>query len=312
MKRIIKDYFTFSKKERVAITVLFLLIACFVAMPYLYTGKPQPPPPNNILAEYIEKSKKEGTGMSDDEKTTPYVAAGESGLKEKPAAKKESFPFDPNTLPQEGWQRLGLAEKTARTIVNYRNKGGKFRRPADINKIWGIKKEDAERLLPFVRLAVETPASQTQSFMQKEVTATKPAARKIPAAVEINTATEKEWVSLPGIGEVLAKRILKFREHAGGFTTIEQVRKTYGLADSVFQRISAYLKIDVKFLPQLDLNTVSAYDLRRRLNIDDAVARAMVAYRKRSGPYLSIDDLKKIVLMSDTLFQRIAPLVKVE
>jgi competence protein ComEA len=311
MKKVIKDYFTFSKKERVAIAVLLLLIACFIAMPYFYVGKHKPPPANKILAEYIAKNKKESAGTGDDEEAAPY-ASSRDRFKEKPVTKKESFPFDPNSISQEEWQRLGLSEKTARTIINYRNKGGKFRQPSDINKIWGIKKEDAHRLLPFVRLAIETPVNQMHSFTEKQSAGTKPVIRKIPAPVEINTATEEEWASLPGIGEVLAKRILKFREHAGGFTTIEQVGKTYGLADSVFRLIRPYLKIDVKTLPQLDLNTVSAYDLRRRLNIDDAVARAITAYRKRSGPYLSVDDLRKIVLMSDTLFQRIAPLFKIE
>jgi competence protein ComEA len=131
-------------------------------------------------------------------------------------------------------------------------------------------------------------------------------------SIEINTATEDEWKSLPGIGEVLAKRILKFREYAGGFTTVEQVRKTYGLVDSVFQRIVPYLKINMQSMPKLDLNLVSAYDLRRKLNVDEGVAKAIVVYRKQNGPYQSIDGLKKIILMSDTLFQRIAPLVKIE
>jgi DNA uptake protein ComE-like DNA-binding protein len=65
-------------------------------------------------------------------------------------------------------------------------------------------------------------------------------------------------------------------------------------------------------VPKLDLNLVSAYDLRRKLNVDEGVAKAIVVYRKQNGPYQSIEGLKKIILMSDTLFQRIAPLVKIE
>ena len=39
MKKIIKDYFTFSKKERIAASILLLLIGGFIALPYLIPNK---------------------------------------------------------------------------------------------------------------------------------------------------------------------------------------------------------------------------------------------------------------------------------
>lgn len=299
MKRIIKDYFTFSKKERVAITVLLLLIACFIAMPYFYPAKHKPPPVNKALAAYLSNNKKT-VEETEAENAGVYHSSREN--KEKIFLKKESFPFDPNTITQEEWRRLGLPEKTVRTIMNYRNKGGQFRKAEDINRIWGIKKEDAERLVPLVTLA-------KKPVVEKKVVT--PTVRKQIVPIEINTATEEEWKALPGIGEVLARRILKFREHAGGFMSIDQVRKTYGLADSVFQQIAPYLKLDDQLLPKIDLNLVSAYDLKRKLNVDDAAAKTIIIYRKRNGPFHSLEDLKKNVLISDTMFLRIAPFLKI-
>jgi hypothetical protein len=46
----LKDYFTFSKKERTAMIILLLLIACFIAAPYLYSVKRKPPVINQALA----------------------------------------------------------------------------------------------------------------------------------------------------------------------------------------------------------------------------------------------------------------------
>ncbi|MDB5212057.1 MAG: Helix-hairpin-helix motif protein, partial [Sediminibacterium sp.] len=57
MKRIIKDYFTFSKKERTAIIILLLLIACFIAAPYLYSVKREPPVVSKALADFLSKNK---------------------------------------------------------------------------------------------------------------------------------------------------------------------------------------------------------------------------------------------------------------
>lgn len=300
MKRVIKDYFTFSKKERIAIGVLLLLIACFIAMPYFYPARRKPPPVNPVLASYLARTERQvGDSMEE-----PAGSYGSAGHKEGTVVKKENFFFDPNTITQEDWQRLGLPAKTARTIINYRSKGGRFRSAADIHKIWGIKKEDADRLIPLVRMEEKETARKEAPILVE--TSTKPAARKM-VAIDINTATEEEWKLLPGIGEVLAKRILKFREHAGGFVSVDEVRKTYGLADSVYQRIHPYLRTDERSLPKLDLNLVSAYDLKRKLQVEDAVAKAVIVYRKQNGPYQSVVDLKKISLISDTLFARISP-----
>ncbi|HKP31794.1 MAG TPA: hypothetical protein VJT83_03680, partial [Chitinophagaceae bacterium] len=41
----------------------------------------------------------------------------------KPA---QLFYFDPNTASKEEWERLGIREKTVRTILNYLSKGGHF------------------------------------------------------------------------------------------------------------------------------------------------------------------------------------------
>ena len=59
----------------------------------------------------------------------------------------------------------------------------------------------------------------------------------------INTATAEDWKAFPGIGDVIANRIVKFRTSMGGFKSVDQVGKTYGLSDSVFQLIKPYLYV---------------------------------------------------------------------
>jgi competence protein ComEA len=303
MKRIIKDYFTFSKKERVAIIILLLLIACFIAAPYLYPVKRKPPLINQALVDFLAKNKI--LTADSNEENHPGKPAYENSL-----VKKETFAFDPNTLSPGEWKRLGINDKTIRTIVSYRSKGGKFRSAEDLRKIWGFKKEDADRLLPFVQLAIaEQPAKPKNDA--PGIQSRQDPVRVVPKEIDINIATAEEWKALPGIGEVLANRIIKFRERIGGFVSMEQFHKTYGISDSVFQLITPYLKLDPSNQPKLNLNTASAYDMKRRLSISTATAKAIVMYREQYGPYQSLNDLKKIILISDTLFQRISALISV-
>ncbi len=67
-------------------------------------------------------------------------------------SKGELFYFDPNTLSAEGWKRLGLRDKTIGTIQNYLSKGGKFRKPEDVSKIYGLFPNEYERIAPYIKI----------------------------------------------------------------------------------------------------------------------------------------------------------------
>ncbi len=305
MKRIVKDYFTFSKKERTAIFILLLLMAVFVALPYFYPDKNHPPSINKALVDFVAQAKQLSADSFVYEENSRSNFSDESRY--GTTVIKETFPFDPNTIGDDAWRRLGISDKTIRTINNYRNKGGQFRQPEDLRKIWGIRKEDADRLVPYVRVERETDNRDPKTSYSKTFTT-----KGVPKNIDINIASEEDWALLPGIGEVLAKRIVAFREKAGGFTSAAHVKKTYGISDSVFNAIEKYLTTDARYLPKVNLNTASVYQLKDRLGIEEPVARSMVVFRKQYGPYQSVQELKKLVFLPDSVFQRIISLVSVE
>ncbi len=127
----------------------------------------------------------------------------------------ELFSFDPNTLDAAGFRRLGLQDKTINTLLKYRSKGGHFWKAEDLRKIYGLQKADADRLIPYVQIA-----GQQQTFAQTAKAQTFYSKSK-PAIIDINTATAAQWKALPAIGEVLASRIVKYRDKIGGFTSID-------------------------------------------------------------------------------------------
>lgn len=55
--------------------------------------------------------------------------------------------------------------------------------------------------------------------------------------VNINTASESELDSLPGIGEVTAKKIIDYRNENGKFSTIEDIKNVKGIGDNKFDDI---------------------------------------------------------------------------
>ena len=61
--------------------------------------------------------------------------------------------------------------------------------------------------------------------------------------VNINTATQTELESLPGIGPSLALKIINYRKENGNFSSIEQIKEVSGIGESKFENFKKYIKI---------------------------------------------------------------------
>ena len=60
------------------------------------------------------------------------------------------FSFDPNTASFDDLVRLGLTERQATTLINYRSAGARFREPGDIRRVYGIDSATAVLLMPWI------------------------------------------------------------------------------------------------------------------------------------------------------------------
>jgi competence protein ComEA len=191
MRDSIKEYLTFSKKERIGILILLSVITIIAAAPAFYSSKNVGHGDSSVLHEFKDQiavldaidshgSRADSISFSvpgkfrddkrylydrkykDDEKypdngrygnNNKYPGKRYNGSNiESPHKKIVMSDFDPNTISTPGWIQLGVSERTAMIIDKYRSKGGKFRKADDILRIYGLSEEDKKRLLPFVKI----------------------------------------------------------------------------------------------------------------------------------------------------------------
>ena len=102
---------------------------------------------------------------------------------------------------------------------------------------------DSERRVLFFIIAVLLVGSLTGFFHSiPEEKAEK--ATSFP--IFINSATAEELVLLPGIGDVIAKRILEYRNKNNGFKSKDEIMKVKGIGKVKFEKIKEKICVEEK------------------------------------------------------------------
>ena len=172
-------------------------------------------------------------------------------MREKAAPRKvESFRFDPNTVSLEDLVRLGFSEKQAQSILNYREKGGRFRRPADFAKSYVVADSVFERLRPYI---------------------------DIPR-LDINKADSAAFEALPGIGPYFASKMVSYRTSLGGYSYPEQLLDIYYFDRDKYDGLKDLITCSAP--DPFPIWTLPEADLARHPYISKAEAHAVVLYRE--------------------------------
>ena len=311
-KQLLSDYLGYTRRERNGILVLLSLILFFLLLPFLYPyfitqKKYNYQEFEKAIASLEIMDADSGSGFERRANKNYYPSSGKDYA--SPSSKGELFYFDPNTASAADWKRLGIKDKTIATIQNYLSKGGKFYKKEDIGKIWGLHKNEVERLLPYVQIQQisKTVYASEKEYEKKEYKK----ASFAPALVDINTADTAAFIALPGIGSKLSQRIINFRDKLGGFYKVEQIGETFGLADSTFQRIKPHLNISSAEIRQININTASVDEMKSHPYIRYALANAIAQYRTQHGKYNTVADVKKIMTVTNEVFDKLAPYLAV-
>lgn len=164
----------------------------------------------------------------------------------------ESFRFDPNTVGETDLERLGFSEKQARSIVAYREKGGRFRRKEDFARSYVVADSVYRRLEQYI---------------------------DIPR-LDINKADSAAFDSLPGVGGWFAEKMVSYREELGGYSCTEQLMEIYRFDREKYDALSDLVWCSEPEKP-FALWSLPVEELRKHPHIRSyQTAKSVVTYRE--------------------------------
>jgi competence protein ComEA len=105
---------------------------------------------------------------------------------------------------------------------------------------------------PFVQPPAPSTQEQTTELVngstrgEKSVAAVNVVGQHDRMVVDLNQATADELEALPGIGAVLAQRVIAYRESAGRFRTVEDLRSVKGIGAKKFDRLKLLVKVSTR------------------------------------------------------------------
>jgi len=199
-------------------------------------------------------------------------------IREKASPRRvESFRFNPNTVSLEDLMRLGFSEKQAQSILNYREKGGRFRRPADFAKSFVVADSVFDRLEPYI---------------------------DIPR-IDLNKADSAAFETLPGIGPYFAAKMVSYRASLGGYSHPEQLLEIYHFDREKYDALKDLISCSPP--EPYPIWTLSERDLARHPYISRDEAHSIVLYRTHQPQdQWTLEGMRKAGILTEEHYAKLA------
>lgn len=312
-----KDFFYFSKGQRIGILTLIVLILLVLTADY-------------TLPYFFPVTEKDGTAFLNEAERFKKSLQSRDSLRqvdwqrkyeERQRLYKESYKnryhlaspahintytltvFDPNVTDSAGFVRLGLKPYIASNIQKYKKKGGVFRSCADFAKVYGISPEKFKELESYISIAEIKPAKNKDAVV---------ATKRADIIVELNSADTTLLMQVKGIGRGYAKGIVRFRQMSGGFNSVDQLSEVYGMRPENLEVIRPYCKVNPTLIKKINVNIASVERLRAHPYLNFYKAKAIYELRRKKGRLNGLNDLAELTELTADDLLRLKPYLSFE
>jgi competence protein ComEA len=301
IKKRFREYFTYTRKERNGLIVLLVILFILILIK-IYQSNQSVGEIVIFDSEFQAKVDSFEKGLIPKKDSKPNTKKSKIFFKAEWEIPDELFYFNPNNVSSNDLIKLGLSKKQITTLINYRTKGGVFYKKKDLLKIYGIDDFQYKALEPYIK--IENKVKLTEFKEEGEI------GIEIMVLIELNSATKEQLIGIKGVGEVYAKRIIKYRDLLGGYYSKSQLLEVYGIDTVKYLSISQQINVDTSLISKIDLNKANFKLLIKHPYINKYETEAILKYIEIIGEFTEFEQIHENNLLSKEELIKIKPYLK--
>lgn len=317
MPDLIKDFFSWSKKERIGVIVLSSILLVLFFLNFFFDRWFTPEIDKwdaDSLAFYRSILDSLEKDVTSEHSISRQKKIESNGITEN--QKIKYYFFDPNILVKQGWIDFGFSDKQAQSILNFKKSIKGFKTKDDVGRCFVIDSIKMKKLRPFIKIDTTlfhtTLDENLKVIISDSVIGETKNEVESHIYVELNKADSIQLLSIRGIGPYYSSKIIDYRSQLGGYFKKEQLLEIWNFDSIRYQMVSDHIIIESDQIVKLNINHAESDELKSHPYIRWSLANAIVKYRIQHGNYNSVEDVKNVVLMTDSIYKKISPYLMVD
>jgi competence protein ComEA len=201
--------------------------------------------------------------------TMYYQKKLDSLREQKQTSSAKIYSYNTNYLNDYNAYRLGIPLDAIDRLKLHRAAGHYVNSLADFQEVTGISDSLKHLLSSSLRFPNQQSVSKKRGSIKKQ---------------DINSVQAAALEQISGIGPILSKRIISYRNYLSGFSIPEQCYEVYGLDSAVVHRLFRYFEIQSPAtIERIDINSSSVDELAQVPYLTFEDAKKIVAYRTKNN-----------------------------
>lgn len=269
-----KSHFRFSKKQRNGIFLFVVVVLVLQILIYYFSSKERQIHIENWQLEQWRQEVDSLVNLS------------------LPRTAPKLLPFNPNFISDFKGYTLGMTIDEIDALHKFRSQGKWINSNRDFQKVTGVSNKWLDSISPFFKFPDWIVESSKQTHRRSQNSEPKSYQQK----TDLNSATAKQLEVIYGVGPVLSKRIIEYRNQLeGGFAADIELTEVYGIKDSTFQGILEEFTVKTpRKIIKIDINKANRDQLVTVPYIDYELAYQIIEYRTLHEGIRKIEELTKI------------------
>ena len=213
--------------------------------------------------------------------------------------KPKIYPFNPNYITDFKGERLGMSLQEIDRLLSFRKTGKFINSKKEFQKVTKVSDSLLHKIAPYFKFPDWVVKRNQQKNISKNIST--PISKNYQSdnykisTIDINKATQEDFLIIKGVNNVIAERIIKYRSKLQGFYFENQLYEVWGLDKNIADNLlETFTIIEKPIIKKYNINTVNFKELLKNPYIDYELCKKIFDYRDEVAELQSLTKLKNI------------------